>query len=259
MTPKLISCIIPVFNGERYLREAIESIFNQTYRPLEVIVVDDGSTDDTPSVVTSYGEQVRCLRQANAGPGAARNLGLTGARGEFVAFLDADDLWHPEKLARQMARFATRAELAFCLTHLQNFWILELQEEAAKLRDHRFMQPLPGYASQTLLAKRTVFDTIGQFNPQLIRLIIRYDGEMCHCCEDIYGVFQLGNVYHSTLEDLWFSERHTQIVEDLIAGRREKYALCRNCPQLPTGPAPDGKKIDIQPRRYTGETKTITS
>jgi glycosyltransferase involved in cell wall biosynthesis len=167
MTSKLISCIIPVFNGARYLREAIESIFNQTYRPLEVIVVDDGSTDDPLSVVTSYGEQVKYLRQAHAGPGAARNLGLTEAHGEFVAFLDADDVWHPEKLERQMARFAARPELGLCITHLQNFWISELQEEAAKLRDHRFMQPLPGYGMQTLVSKRTVFDTIGQFNPQL--------------------------------------------------------------------------------------------
>lgn len=95
----------------------------------------------------------------------------------------------------------------------------------------------------------------GPCHRPLIRLIIQHDGEVCHCCEDIHGAFKLGNVYHNSLEELWFSERHTRIVEDLIAGRREKYALCRNCPQPPTGPAPDGKKIDIALRRYTGETK----
>src|SRR5215510_949491 len=161
MTSKLISCIIPVFNGARYLREAIESIFNQTYRPLEVIVVDDGSTDDTANIVASYGKQLIYVRQANAGPGPARNLGLSVAHGEFVAFLDADDLWHSEKLTLQMARFAARPELDLCLTHVQNFWIPELQKAAEKYHHHRFMQPVPGYTLQTVLAKRTLFDTVG--------------------------------------------------------------------------------------------------
>src|SRR5262245_20824333 len=167
MTAPLISCIIPVFNGERYLREAVDSILQQTYRPLEVILIDDGSTDGTAAVAAGYEEQITYLRQSNAGPAAARNLGLSVARGEFLAFLDADDLWHQEKLACQMARFATRPELEWCLTYLQNFWIAELSEEAAKWRNHQSMQPLPGYLLQTLLAKRTVFDSIGQFNPQL--------------------------------------------------------------------------------------------
>jgi 2-deoxy-scyllo-inosamine dehydrogenase (SAM-dependent)/8-amino-3,8-dideoxy-alpha-D-manno-octulosonate transaminase len=92
----------------------------------------------------------------------------------------------------------------------------------------------------------------GPCHRPLIRMIIQHDGEMCHCCEDIRGVFKLGNVYHSSLEELWFSERHVQIVGDLLAGRREQYALCRHCPQLPTGPAPDGRKIALAPRRYAG-------
>src|SRR5262245_20840904 len=103
MTESLISCIVPVFNGERYLGEAIESILKQSYRPIEIIIADDGSTDDTVTVAARYGTQIRYLRQSNAGPAAARNLGLSVAAGEFVAFLDADDIWHPEKLARQMA------------------------------------------------------------------------------------------------------------------------------------------------------------
>src|SRR5262249_54708559 len=76
----------------------------------------------------------------------------------------------------------------------------------------------------------------GPCHRPLVRMIIQHDGEMCHCCEDIHGVFQLGNVYRSSLEELWFSERHMRIVEDLLAGRREHYPLCRNCPQWPTGP-----------------------
>lgn len=167
MTQPLISCIVPVFNGERYLREALESVFQQTCRPLEVLVADDGSTDSTAAVVASYGDQVRYLKQPNAGAPAARNLGLKAARGEFVAFLDADDLWHAEKCARQIACFQSHPELDLCVTHLQNFWAPELREEEEQFREHRLSQPLPGYITQTLLARRTLFETVGYFDDTL--------------------------------------------------------------------------------------------
>lgn len=167
MTRALISCIVPVFNGERYLREALESIFHQSYHPLEVIIVDDGSTDGTAAVAAAYGEKVTYLRQDNAGPAAARNLGLSVSHGEFVAFLDADDLWHQEKLARQMARFQARPELEMCIVHVQNFWAPELQAEATRFHDQRFMQPQPGYTMQALLARRPLFGRIGKLNPAL--------------------------------------------------------------------------------------------
>jgi radical SAM protein with 4Fe4S-binding SPASM domain len=90
----------------------------------------------------------------------------------------------------------------------------------------------------------------------LIRMIVQHDGEVCNCCEDTHGVFGLGNVYESSLEEVWFSERHVRIVTDLIAGRRQKYALCRNCPLPPTAPASGDGKIVIAPRRYAGESVT---
>lgn len=83
----------------------------------------------------------------------------------------------------------------------------------------------------------------------LIRMIIQHNGEMCNCCEDTYGAFRLGNVYQNSLEELWFSEYHIQLVEHLTAGQREKYNLCRNCPMSPTGPALGGGRIEIAPRR----------
>jgi glycosyltransferase involved in cell wall biosynthesis len=132
MSRSLISCIVPVFNGARYLREALESIFQQTYRPLEVIIADDGSTDGTVAVAQSYGDGITYLKQANAGPAAARNLGLSRARGEFVAFLDADDLWHVEKLDRQMARFQARSELDLCITHVREAHSQRLVKAPAK-------------------------------------------------------------------------------------------------------------------------------
>ena len=111
----LVSCIVPVYNGERYLREALDSILAQTYRPLEIIVADDGSADGTAGVVATFGDQVRYVRQHNQGPSSARNLGIRVPTGDFIAFLDADDLWHPEKLARQIARFQTRLNSIYAL------------------------------------------------------------------------------------------------------------------------------------------------
>ena len=162
----LISCIVPVFNGERYLRETLESIFTQTYRPLEVIVADDGSTDGTAESVARYGDRIEYLKQENAGASAARNLGLEAARGEFIAFLDADDLWHAEKLQRQMACFQASADLELCITYVQNFWIPEMAVEAEKYRDHRLSKPTPGYLLPALLARRSAFDRIVDLIPR---------------------------------------------------------------------------------------------
>lgn len=164
MANPLISCIIPVFNGERYLGEALDSILAQTYRPIEIIVIDDGSTDGTGELVARYGDRIRYFRQNNEGAPTARNAGLSAARGAFIAFLDSDDLWHPEKLERQMARFEARPELDLCVTHLQRFWIPQLETERKRFKDQRFAKVLPGYVTQTLLARRNVFDSVGNFN-----------------------------------------------------------------------------------------------
>jgi glycosyltransferase involved in cell wall biosynthesis len=163
----LISCIVPVFNGERYLGEALDSILKQAYRPLEIIVVDDGSTDATPAVAARYGDRIHYVRQGNAGAPAARNRGLSLASGEFVAFLDSDDLWHPEKLERQMRRFKARRELDLCVTYLQNFWIAKLKNEENRFKSHRLSEPVPGYVTQTLLARRSAFDRVGTFDESL--------------------------------------------------------------------------------------------
>ncbi len=124
----LISCIVPVFNGERYLAEALESIFAQTHRPIEIIVIDDGSTDGTPDVAARFKSSIKYIRQTNAGPPAARNRGLSEAESDFIAFLDADDLWHPEKLARQLRQFETHANLDVSIAYIQNFWVAGLKD-----------------------------------------------------------------------------------------------------------------------------------
>lgn len=164
----LVSCVVPVFNTERYLAAALDSILAQTYQPIEVVVVDDGSTDGTAAVIAAYGDRIHALRQANAGPAAARNRGVRASRGDFIAFLDADDVWHVEKLTRQMARFAERPELDLCFSWARNFWIPELREEEAQFREHRIAAPLPGYLASTMVAPRSVFDLVGEFDSGLL-------------------------------------------------------------------------------------------
>jgi len=167
MTPPLVSCIVPVYNGEEYLAETLESILGQTHRPLEVIVVDDGSTDGSADIVRGYGDPIRYVFKENGGPASAYNTALGLASGEFLSFLGADDLWHPEKTTLQLGRFAARAELDYCVAHLQNFWIPDLKKEAEEFRDHRLARPMPGYTSATLLARRALFDRVGAFDASL--------------------------------------------------------------------------------------------
>lgn len=109
-----VSVIIPTWNRAREVREAIDSVLAQTYRPIEVIVVDDGSTDETPAVLGSYGDAIRTIRQENRGVSAARNAGIAAASGELIAFLDSDDTWLPAKIERQVALLEGAGAVAVC-------------------------------------------------------------------------------------------------------------------------------------------------
>jgi glycosyltransferase involved in cell wall biosynthesis len=156
-----------VCNGERYLRPTLDSILAQTYSPIEVIVVDDGSSDGTRRVAEDCGSRVRYVFQQNGGIGSARNTGIREASGAFVAFLDADDLWLEDKIARQMARFGARLDLDLSVTAFLNFWMPEAAADEERFRGHTISRPLTGYVVPTLLAKRSAFDRFGLFDPAL--------------------------------------------------------------------------------------------
>lgn len=115
-TAPLVSVVIPTYNAVTFLAATLDSVLAQTYPNLDIIVVDDGSTDATPRLLDSYGDRIRVLRQANAGQAAARNYGAHEAKGEMLAFLDSDDLWDPDKIARQVALLArfTEALAVYC-------------------------------------------------------------------------------------------------------------------------------------------------
>ncbi len=125
-----ITVVIPCYNGSRFIRETLESVLAQTLRPLEVLVIDDGSTDDSAAIAESFGEPVRVIRQPNQGESVARNRGIDEARGEWIAFLDADDIWKPEKLQRQMAA----AEDGVVAVH-SNLYFFGEREGETRLQD----------------------------------------------------------------------------------------------------------------------------
>lgn len=162
-----VSCIVPVYNGERFLAETIESILAQDYRPLEIIVVDDGSQDGSLDVARSFQPDLRLVQQTQAGPSATRNRGIREASGDYLAFLDQDDLWHREKISRQLARFQCRPELSVCWTHVQMFWSDDLADERKLYADQPRAGAVPGYATISMLARRDAFERVELFNEEL--------------------------------------------------------------------------------------------
>ena len=160
----LVSVIIPVYNYDRYLAEAAESVTGQTHQHLEIIVVDDGSTDQSGEVARSFADRgVRYCHQAHAGIGPARNKGVELAQGDFLAFLDADDRWPQEKIERQLRAFDSDPTLEMVFgqaVQLQNGpeW-----ESAIKDQKLAVDSMVPGMVPGTMLIRRAAFFRVGKF------------------------------------------------------------------------------------------------
>ncbi len=163
MDHPLVSVIIPVRNGEKHLGRALESVFAQGYEPLEVIVVDDGSTDGTRTVAKSF-SAVTLLSQSNRGPAAARNTGIAAAQGDPLAFLDADDRWLPGKLDAQIGYHLAHPEVGYTLTH-QKLIVDDEGGPVPWLRQRLMKQDHPGFFPSSLVARRDVFEIVGTFDP----------------------------------------------------------------------------------------------
>ncbi|HUU11831.1 MAG TPA: glycosyltransferase family A protein [Phycisphaerae bacterium] len=176
-----VSVVIPAYNVAATLARAVRSVTGQTSRPLEVFVVDDGSTDGTADVGRGFGPPVRYIRQDNGGAGAARNRGVTEARGEWVAFLDADDWWEPEHLARQFDVVRRHPELVWVAGRCVNVWpggaktvglpsegCRKLLEDGCWCRDY-YEAAAAGVQFPTIvmLIRRRVFDEVGLFDAQI--------------------------------------------------------------------------------------------
>lgn len=166
--------IIPVYNGAAYVANAIESALAQTERDIEVIVVDDGSTDGTVAAVRRFTDpRLRLIRQANAGPSAARNRGAAAARGEWVGFLDADDSWRAGKVAAHLARAAEMPEAALTYSSVlvrdpagSLIEVLHADREGWVLEPLLFGNFVWGGGSSAMV-RRDVFDRVGGFDPKI--------------------------------------------------------------------------------------------
>jgi len=177
MTPPSVSVVIVTYNKADTLAEAIESVLRQSYRDFEILVVDDGSTDDTATRVRPYLDRVRYLPKPNGGTGSARNLGIAEARGEFVAFLDGDDLWLPRKLEIQMEAFRREPEIiavqcsAYCVDSQLKKVLEERRCGPARdtLIDFLLFRNLPAFSS-TVVIRREIARSIGGFGTDLVIL-----------------------------------------------------------------------------------------
>ncbi len=161
-----ISVVVPVFNGDRYLTETLESVAAQSLNPMEIIVVDDGSTDESGNHARSFRPEVRYFHQSNQGPGAARNKGVSHACGDFIAFLDADDLWPPDSLQARYTAFEEHPDANMIFGLVQNFLSPEIPFRQEDL-GHTPVHPMPGYQLGSLLVRREFFLKVGPFRTDL--------------------------------------------------------------------------------------------
>jgi glycosyltransferase involved in cell wall biosynthesis len=167
MSSPLISVIIPTWNREQYLREAIDSVLGQSYENREIIVVDDGSTDGTVDMVSRFGDRVLLLRQDNRGTGAARNAGIAQAAGTFLAFLDDDDVWADAKLLRQMQAFDDAPDTDAVYGHMEQFVSPEIDDDQRSRFRHLNGQVIPAPIAPAMLIRRASFDRVGPFDESL--------------------------------------------------------------------------------------------
>jgi glycosyltransferase involved in cell wall biosynthesis len=146
-----ISVIIPTYNSANYLPEAIESVLAQTYKNFEIVVIDDGSTDNTKEVVVPYLDQIVFLETENGDPAKARNHGIRKSSGEYVAFLDADDIWCPDKLERQLAYFSKNPHYHLVFSDAYETGVNNLQKDTLFFSILGRVKPMAGFVFNELL------------------------------------------------------------------------------------------------------------
>jgi Glycosyl transferase family 2 len=176
MNSPLVSIVIPTYNYGRFIGETVDSALAQGYSPVEVVVVDDGSTDDTRERLARYGDRVRYIYQQNRGLSAARNTGIGAAHGEFIALLDSDDLWLPDKLERQIAVCVQDPHIGLVAT--ERFAIDETGQRLDYVAERcsrdgfceltmRDLLEFPAFSPSSVLARKDALLAVGGFDEQL--------------------------------------------------------------------------------------------
>lgn len=167
MSFPLISVVITCFNRQAYIREAIDSALRQSYENYEIVIIDDGSTDDSAKISKSYGDRVQYFHQDNQGASASKNIGVELARGEFISFLDSDDLWVPNKLQLQMMHFSEFPSVDILHGHARQFVDPDLTpDERAQL--YCPTEPMSAPVSGTMLLKKNTFERVGGYRTDLL-------------------------------------------------------------------------------------------
>ena len=239
--PVLVSTVIPAFNAKRFIVRALDSALQQDAPDSEIIVVDDGSTDGTREIVESYADRgVRLLcHSQRTGAAGARNSGILAARGEYVAFLDADDEWLPGKLARQIAVIGRDPAMTFvsCRANLVNEFgrdtgdIYRGARPAEGTRGWRTLLAYPCVATPSVLARRTALNTAGGFNrwmpvgeDQDMWIRLGLTGTIGHVTESFVRVHSTPN----SLSKSKFREQASYVLPMIIAYvERNRHALSR--------------------------------
>lgn len=166
MSPASVSVVIPVYNCEKYLGEALQSVLEQSPPPREVVVIDDGSTDGSAEVAGKFQPRVKVVQLPHSGIGSARNEGVRSAQGEFLAFLDSDDLWTPGKLASQLESFERNPSLDMVFGQMTQFVSPELVDQlAGKVRFDE--APARAFLPGALMIRRDSFLRVGFFEENL--------------------------------------------------------------------------------------------
>jgi glycosyltransferase involved in cell wall biosynthesis len=174
----MVSVIIPTYNRSRYLREAVESVLSQAgVHEVEIIVVDDGSTDDTPAVMKDYGDRLHYVAKAHGGVSSARNEGIRHAKGEWLAFLDSDDLWLPGKLAAQRDFFHRYPDMKICQT--EEVWM----RNGKRLNPKKYHEKPRGHCFSMLLERCLVSPSAVMMHGDMLRAVGGFD-ESLPACED---------------------------------------------------------------------------
>lgn len=239
----LVTAILPVYNGEKYIASAIETVLAQTYPQVECIVIDDGSKDGTAEVCESFGDRIRFIRKENGGVATARNLGVKEAKGKYVAFLDADDKWTPEKTTKQVAELeATGA--AVCLTGVgfidgdDNLIGSDgVADHTDLLRNILLLGDSTGFVGSTAMISRDVIRSVGGFDERLSTsadadLMLRISRK--HRIEGINEPLALyrhhtGQMHHNLLAlehdfNLILKEFYNSPVEDELPTKNQAFA-----------------------------------
>jgi glycosyltransferase involved in cell wall biosynthesis len=172
-----VSVIIPTYNRGWILNEAIDSVLAQTFDAYEVIVVDDGSEDNTAEILKNYSNKIRIIHQKNKGVSAARNLGIKSSSGRFIALLDSDDLWLPEKLERQISFFRKNSGAMICQT--QEIWI----RKGKRVNPCKHHKKLSGMIFEPSLSLCLVSPSAVMFKRELLETVGFFD-ESLYACED---------------------------------------------------------------------------